>query len=416
MNITGIIAEYNPLHKGHQFHIEKTKAITGADYLVAILSGDFVQRGIPAIMDKHTRTKMALEAGIDLVIELPVPYALSSGEGFGFGGISILDQLGCVDTVSFGTEAGELTQLTALAKILSDETPLYKGFYQTALKNGLSHPAARVYALKKAYPDLDVSILDGASNNMLALEYCKALYQLNSSITPVTIKREGQDYLAKNGAETDVANLVTTDMENLVATNFEDFTSATAIRNALEKDSVSRQEFVFLDDFSSVFHYKLLSLDFEELLTYREVNESFARKILKHKNAFTSFTQFANLLWTKDTTYARVCRTLMYILLDMRKDDWDVHRPVPYARILGFRKDAAPLLSEIKKMATIPLVTKLADADKALNKEALQLLDFDIKAAHVYDSVRLHKTTHSMADASTESSVKNETQKQIVIL
>lgn len=400
MNITGIIAEYNPLHKGHQFHIEKTKAITGADYVVAVLSGDFVQRGIPAIMDKHTRTKMALEAGIDLVMELPVPYALSSGEGFGFGGISILDQLGCVDTVSFGTETGSLKSLTTIAKVLSNETPDYKQAYQTALKNGLTHPAARIYALKEAYPDLDTSILDGNSNNMLALEYCKALYQLNSSITPVTIKREGQDYLE----------------ENACSTNLEDFTSATAIRNVLEKDSDSRQKFVFLDDFSSVLHYKLLSLDFEELLTYREVNESFARKILKHKNAFTSFTQFANLLWTKETTYARVCRTMMYLLLDMKKDDWDVHTAVPYARVLGFRKDAAPLLSEIKKMASIPLVTKLADADKVLNKKALQLLDFDIKAAHVYDSVYFQKEVQNKTGDSNLKPPVNELQKQIVII
>lgn len=400
MNITGIIAEYNPLHKGHQFHIEKTKAITGADYVVAVLSGDFVQRGIPAIMDKHTRTKMALEAGIDLVMELPVPYALSSGEGFGFGGISILDQLGCVDTVSFGTEAGSLKSLTTIAKVLSNETPDYKQAYQTALKNGLTHPAARVYALKETNPDLDTSILDGNSNNMLALEYCKALYQLNSSITPVTIKREGQDYLEQNAC----------------STNLEDFTSATAIRNVLEKDSDSRQKFVFLDDFSSVLHYKLLSLDYDCLLTYREVTDSFARKILKHKNAFTSFTQFANLLWTKETTYARVCRTMMYLLLDMKKDDWDVHTAVPYARVLGFRKDAAPLLSEIKKMASIPLVTKLADADKVLNKKALQLLDFDIKAAHVYDSVYFQKEVQNKTGDSNLKPPVNELQKQIVII
>lgn len=403
MHVTGIIAEYNPLHKGHQFHIEKTKAITGADYVVAILSGDFVQRGIPAIMDKHTRTKMALEAGIDLVIELPVPYALSSGEGFAFGGISILDQLGCVDTVSFGTESGSLESLTTIAKVLSNETPDYKQAYQTALKNGLTHPAARVYALKETYPDLDTSILDGNSNNMLALEYCKALYQLNSSITPITIKREGQDYLAKNALVSDAAN-------------FEDFTSATAIRNALEKDSDSRQKFVFSDDFSSVLHYKLLSLDYDCLLTYREVTDSFARKILKHRNSFVSFTQFANLLWTKETTYARVCRTLMYILLDMKKDSWDVHRPVPYARILGFRKDAAPLLSEIKKTASIPLVSKLADSDKVLDKEELQLLNLDIQAAHVYDSAFLQKSVQNKTGDSNLKPPVNELQKQIVII
>lgn len=400
MHVTSIIAEYNPLHKGHKFHIAKTKKLTGADYIITVLSGDFVQRGLPALLDKHTRTRMALEAGSDLVLELPTPYALSSGEGFGFGGISILHQLGCVDTVSFGTENGDLDALTTIAKLLSNESDEYKESYQLALKKGLTHPAARLVALQKVYPELDASILDDASNNMLAIEYCKALYLLGSDIKPVTIKREGQAYLEKVISDADLEN----------------FTSATAIRSALEKDPVSRQKFVFLDDFSSILHYKLLPLDLTALMGYREVTESFARKILKHRNAFTSFTQFANLLWTKDTTYAKVCRTLMYILLDFKKDAWDVHNPVPYARILGFRKDAAPLLSEIKKHASIPLLSKLADADKLLSTETLKLLDLDIKAAHIYDSVRLHKTTHSMAETNSESRSKNEMQKQIVIL
>lgn len=416
MHIAGIIAEYNPLHKGHKFHIEKTKSITGADYVVTVLSGDFVQRGLPALMDKHTRTRMALEAGSDLVIELPAYYALSSGEGFAFGGISILDQLGCVDTVSFGTEAGDLSSLTTIAKLLSNESIAYKEVYQSALKNGMTHPAARLVALKEVYPEIDTSILADASNNMLALEYCKALYRLDSSITPVTIKREGQAYLAKNEVESNATNLATTNMGDLSATNFENFTSATAIRNALEKDPDSRQRFVFLDDFSSILHYKLLALDLNSLLTYREVNDTFANKILKNRNNFLSFTQFANLLWTKETTYAKVCRTLMYILLDFKKDDWDVHTPVPYARVLGFRKDAAPLLAEIKKTSAIPLVTKLADAESLLSKDAMALLQADINAAHIYDSVCLHKTTHSMAKASKEAPVKNEMQKQIVII
>lgn len=418
MHITGIIAEYNPLHKGHKFHIEKTKALTGADYVITVLSGDFVQRGLPALMDKHTRTKMALEAGSDLVIELPTPYALSSGEGFGFGGISILHQLGCVDTVSFGTEHGDLDAISTIANLLSNESDEYKAAYQLALKKGLTHPASRMEAIKEVYPKLDASILDGASNNMLAIEYCKALSLLGSDIKPVTIKREGQSYLEKDASNVNLDQTISdADLEHSnTETNLESYTSATAIRNVLEKDPVSRQKYVFLDDFSSVLHYKLLSLDFEGLLTYREVNESFANKILKHRNNFLSFTQFANLLWTKETTYARVCRMLMYILLDFKKTDWDVHTAVPYARILGFRKDATPLLAEIKKNASIPLISKLADADKVLGKEALQLLDLDIKAAHVYDGVRLHKTAHSTPEANSETPVKNEIQKQIVIL
>lgn len=430
MQICGIIAEYNPLHLGHQYHITQTKAITGADYIVTVLSGDFVQRGLPAILDKHTRTRMALEAGSDLVLELPVPYTLSSGEGFGFGAVSLLHQLGCVNAISFGTEEGTLDKLKEIARILNSEqsslapdiaqakttfskplrtgcgTSAYHPSYQTALKQGLTHPAARTYALHQAYPGLDLSVLDNSSNNMLALEYLKALYCLDSSIKPVTIKRQGQGYLDTCPG---------------------DFSSATAIREYLEacvtcpdlsemvptftatalKEGFTKNRLIFPGDFSNLLHYKLLSLPPDNLTDFWEVTPDFANKILKHLPAFTNFTQFANTLWTKDTTYARVCRTLMHILLDIKTDTHDVHKPVPYARILGFRRASTPLLSEIKKRADIPLLSKLADCETHITSEAYQLLNLDIKAAHIYDSVLQQKSGIKTA---------HEMQKQIIIL
>lgn len=460
MHITGIIAEYNPLHLGHQYHIEQTRSLvkeasfdtdTGsndAHYIVTVLSGDFVQRGLPAIVDKHTRTRMALEAGSDLVLELPVPYALSSGEGFGFGGVSLLHQLGCVDTLSFGTEEGALDALMDIAKVLIQEngtdsvsiqtgsnTP-YNQAYQTALKQGLTHPAARMHALSVAYPELDLSVLDGQSNNMLALEYCKALYRLNSAIQPLTVKRMGQGYLENAIASAGDVHFqgfaYRTDSAANTGSNSSqefNFASATAIRetlkqadyhalqqlsekvppftlNALEQAN-AQNSLLHLDDFSLLLHYKLLSLSKVELTDFREITPDFANKIMKHLPAFESFTQFANLLWTKEMTYARVCRNLMHIILSIKENTWDVHLPVPYARVLGFRKESAPLLSEIKKNAAIPLITKLADAEKILSSEAYSLLNLDMKAAHIYDSLiqqKVHvKTIHEM-------------QKQIVII
>ena len=418
MHITGIIAEYNPLHAGHQYHIEQTKALTGADYMITVLSGDFVQRGLPAVLDKHTRAHMALEAGSDLVLELPVPYALSSGEGFGFGGVSLLHQLGCVDTLSFGTEAGVLDKLTAIAKVLTAESPAYRQAYQKALKQGLTHPAARLQAMQEACPELDLTVLEGHSNNMLALEYCKALYRLDSSIQPVTVKRLGQEYLE------DAIN----PGEHLDGVPVFGFASATAIREALNQTCLqiadlsalvphataailekthTENSLLFPDDFSNLLHYKLLCLSGDKLTNYWEVTPDFTNKISKQLAAFKSFNQFSNLLWTKEMTYARVCRTLMHILLDIKVDTWDVHRPVPYARVLGFRKDSAPLLSEIKKNSSIPLITKLADAEKLLSPEAYQLLCLDMKAAHIYDSV-LQQKSHTK--------IMHEMQKQIVII
>ena len=432
MHITGIIAEYNPLHLGHQFHIDRTreliqknasKAADAPHYIITVLSGDFVQRGLPAILDKHTRARMALEAGSDLVLELPVSYALSSGEGFAFGGVSLLHQLGCVDSLSFGSEAGELNKISAVARILNniDSTPYdssfspqnatYHAAYQTALKQGLTHPAARLQALSKAYPELDLSILDGHSNNMLALEYCKAIYRLNSDIQPVTVRRHGQGYL-----ENSFSTFTEKDCMN---GNQLRFASATAIREALNTSQVktlvgqvsssvatvllqalTENRLLYLDDFGTMLHYKLLCLTTEELTQYREITPDFANKIFKNLGQFESFTQFSNLLWTKDMTYARVCRNLMNIILDIKENTWNVHQPVPYARVLGFRKDSAPLLSEIKKKASIPIISKLADAEKLLTPDAHRLLELDMKAAHIYDSVVLQKsgqkTPHEM--------------------
>ena len=429
MYVTGIIAEYNPLHSGHQYHMDQTRAIVGdkdAHFIITILSGDFVQRGLPAILDKHTRARMALEAGSDLVLELPVPYALSSGEGFGFGGVSLLHQLGCVDALSFGTEEGTLHKLLPIARALHFEQETasngtkttYQQAYQAALKQGFTHPVAQNKALSCAYPDLDLSVLDGQSNNMLALEYCKALYRLPSPIRPITVKRMGQSYLDDTVSECKsslhFASATAIREQLRQSPIFESNSSCDILENQVSlfvKDTLlnaqSKNSLIHPDDFSQLLHYKLLTLSKEQLMEYLEISSDFANKILKNLGQFENFSQFANLLWTKETTYARVCRNLMNLILDIKNDTWDVHQPVPYARVLGFRKDSASLLSEIKKNACIPLVTKLADAEKLLSPDAYRLLELDMKAAHIYDSILLHKSGQNS---------NHEIQKQIVII
>jgi len=414
MHISAIIAEYNPLHTGHQYHIGQTRLLTGADYVITVLSGDFVQRGLPAILDKHTRTRMALEAGSDLVLELPVPYALSSAEGFAFGGVSLLHQLNCVDTLSFGTESGSLEHILPLVKALSDETTSYQFAYREALKQGCSHPSARIRALKACYPELDVTPLDGASNNILAIEYCKALHRLKSSIRPVTVKRMGQGYLdteISDGSVTSataIRNILNQISDFYVNENYKKLlntlppVSAAILQNKLDGNML-----LFPDDFSNLLHYRLLTLSQKELCSFWEVTLELANKINNKLPEFQSFEQFSNLLWSKDLTYARVCRCLMHILLDIKESAWDVHKPTPYARVLGFRRDSAALLSVIKQSTSIPLVTKVADAEKHLSQEAYKLFQTDLQAAHIYDSVLQHKSC---------CKVIHEAQKQIVIV
>lgn len=389
MKVAGIIAEFNPLHNGHKYLMEQTRLQTGADYIVIIMSGDFVQRGTPAIFDKYVRTRMALQAGADLVIELPVCYATASAEFFAQGAVTLLNNLGIVDILSFGSECGDVALLKNAALLLHEESEAYQLALRVQLKKGLSFPAARLEALKlSADPQriLDITKVLSSPNNILGIEYCKALLSLKSSIEPYTIKRLGAGYHEETILDSS-------------------FSSATAIRQSLEKadceifrnqvpDSVYaailEQTALHVPlttaHFSQLLQYKLW-LDFEKGYTaYADVSSDLSDKIRKNLNGFTTFDAFCETLKSKDLTYTRISRCLLHILLT-------IHQPeskqilAPYARMLGFRKEAAPLLNAVKKQSGIPLLSKLADASDKLSVEGNTLLTQDIQAAHIYESV-----------------------------
>ena len=182
MKIVGLITEYNPFHNGHKYHIEKAKEITGAEYVIAVMSGDFVQRGAPAVMPKHLRAEMALHGGCDMIIELPVRYATGSAEYFASGAISILDGLGCVDAICFGSECGDYASLEKIAKVLADEPDDYKLLLQNNLKAGYSFPVARQIALENYFHDDKLNAVIKEPNNILGIEYIKAMLSRNSSM------------------------------------------------------------------------------------------------------------------------------------------------------------------------------------------------------------------------------------------
>ncbi|MFI3238250.1 MAG: nucleotidyltransferase family protein [Lachnospiraceae bacterium] len=406
MHISGIIAEYNPLHSGHIYHIAETKKQTATDFIITVMSGDFVQRGLPAVIDKYNRTKTALLAGSDLVIELPSCYALSSAEGFAFGGVSLLHGLGCVQTLSFGSELGNLGAIEKTAHILSDESALYATTYKDHLKRGLNPPAARMQALEDCYSEIDVSFLAEQSNNLLALEYCKSLYQLDSKIQPFTIQRNGDSYHSQTRSSIHPsATHIRNCLQNALPLPDQEGLPEYVTNLLLEKKE--SQELLFLDDFSSILYYKLWSLSTAQYLEYQDMTEALANKISNKLIQFKSFTAFANLLWSKDLTYARVCRCLMYILLEIKKDTWNIKSPVPYARILGFKQESSMLLGHLKEHSNIPLISKLADAHKLLNADAYYLLEQDIKHSHIYNSIRATKSSTPFI---------HEMKKQIVIL
>ena len=412
MNITGIIAEYNPFHNGHLYQIEQVKK-NGTDYIIIVMSGDFLQRGTPAILDKWTRTHMALSAGADLVIELPAVFATASAQYFARGGVSILDKLGVVNTLSFGCETDNPSLLNTCTSYLWNEPDTYKKKLQTYIKEGNSFPKAREKALM-ALLGTEAATFVSSPNNILALEYCIALLERSSSIRPMPILRKGNGYHAEDLTENVLpsATAIREYLTSIISTKYTNhltphantetpsFLTEEGLVSYLPASVASilaeNQNKLLLskDTLSLLLKYKLLSKN-NELETYADVTPDFADKIRKNLNKYESVTQFADLLKSKDLTHTRITRALSHILLDIKQDmytDAKERDYAPYARVLGFRKSALPLLSEIGKNSSVPLITKLADAHTQLSPQDYALLEHDIFCSHVYESVIADKT------------------------
>lgn len=377
MNITGIIAEYNPFHNGHAWHLQEARRITNSDYIIVVMSGDFVQRGEPAIIDKFTRTKMALLNGADLVIELPVRHACASAEYFARGAVQILNDLGCVTHLCFGSECADLSLIKETSEFLLSESEVYRTALRQALKSGCSFPKAREQAFFACGYAKHASLL-GSPNNILAVEYCRALSHLHSHMEPVTILRRGGSYHSTD------ASL--------------HFSSATAIRTSIVQEHIAptfnvpenvsnllslahgHSYPITANDFSALLHYQLLSAkDWQTLSNYFDVPPDLAKRMFRLRYAFQDFNSFAALLKTKNITELSVRRALTHILLGLKEN---THHPC-YARILGFRKEAAPLFNELKQTASLPLITKPA--------ASAELLWEDLFASQIYHSIATQK-------------------------
>ena len=438
MHITGIIAEYNPFHNGHKYHLEETRRITGADFCIAIISGDFVQRGTPAIIDKYVRTEMALRNGVDLVLELPLCYACGSAEFFADGAVALLDRLGAVDSLCFGSECGDIHILTEIASLLMNEPEAYQLALQKALREGHSLPKARSMALSSCLP-FSSSYQEALSspNNILGIEYVKALLKRNSRITPYTITRQGSGY-----HDTSLTSAVS--LPGGCTNNHPPLSSASAIRSCLEHDIFSEYDNtlkhpadstvltelqthvpesvyallkknyhrcfpIFSNDFSSLLHYRLLLQASNGFTDYMDVTADLSDKIIKNLNQFEGYEPFCGQLKSKDMTYSRISRSLLHILLDLtdrQMREWQTNQ-IYYARILGFRRSSIPLLGILKNSTSVPLISKLADASGYLTPTGLSMLEKDIQAAHIYDSVISSKF---------HTPFVNEYSKQLVIL
>lgn len=354
----GIIAEYNPFHKGHKYHIEKTIEHTKKD-IVAIISGNFVQRGEPAMLDKYTRTKMALLNGVSVVLELPVQYATGSADIFAKGAVTILNSSGIIDALSFGSESGSADMFNDIAEVLNNEPPEFRNLLKNYLNTGLSYPSARNKTLED-FLNKPLEFLN-KPNNILALEYVRQLKLLNSSIKPITVKRLTSDYNS-------------TELSGEIS-------SASAIRTALLKNDMSALSSVpenciklmhgkkipVLDDYSDILSYLLCTVPPKELALYADITEGLENRILN--TDFKTISELISKTKTKRYTYSKIQKAILHIILSITKEEQQ--KAPEYIRVLGFRKDKKHLISEMAKKASLPVITNVKGNESLLQKEIL---------------------------------------------
>lgn len=453
MNVIGIIAEYNPFHNGHAYQIAHVRKNLHADYIVVATSGDYVQRGEPALLDKYTRARMALSSGADVVLELPVLWSTASAELFADAGISLFEKTGCVNGICFGAESGDLALLRRIADVLADEPTDLKASLKHNLKSGSTFPKAREAALLSYFSGsagqdgaLPVSAealssLLASPNNILALEYLKALRRRASSITPYLLKREGAAY-----HETSIlsgASAIPASASAIRHTLFVDAAGACGnsadrasedsadgiLRHAMPQEALAilqdyRADFPLLcaDDFSGILGYLLLSSSATQLARTADSSPEFANRMQNQLPYYTSFSSFASRLKSKEMTLTRINRILLHSILGITSSDYacgNALDKIPYLRILGFRKSAAPLLAALKSSAAVPLITRSSQALKLLSPDAMRVFEHDVFAGNLYLQMRNQKGgTPLRAARMQEHDVPpaSEYQRQIIIL
>lgn len=419
MTTVGIIAEYNPFHNGHKYQLEEAKRVTGADRCVIIMSGHFVQRGQPALVDKWTRTKMALSSGADLVIELPVHFATSSAEFFSYAAVKLLDDLNMVDYLCFGSEVGDHHILGQIASILCHEPPLFKEKLNEFLSRGDSFVTARANALIHYLTHQENLTLDkdtlthiiGSPNNILGIEYLKALQKLGSSIKPCTIKRMGEAYHSDDMKAT-MSSATAIRKSLMMNDNMEHLSHCMPPEALIYLEEALKMQIgpVYYDDYSALLNYRLKNATSDLLESYMDVSEGIENRFKKAISTYQSVSHIIDYTRTRRYPISRIQRTLIHILLGLTKKDFKAFIDEGYAqyiKILGFRKDHGDLLKKVKLNATLPIISNVRNSYEQLPPLAKRMLEDDMKATDIYNIALGNKYG---------SSVKTDYTQPIIIL
>ncbi len=390
MKVASIIAEFNPFHNGHMYLVNEIREKCNADYVVAVMSGDFVQRGAPAVCDKFLRAEIAVKCGVDAVFELPCVYSTSAAPDFAFGGVTAVNALGCTDILAFGSECGDLELLRKATDLLSDETPEFKAELNAALRSGLSYPAAVSKAASAVAPEISDILAD--PNNTLGIEYLKALKKTASSVLPFTVKRHisshSEAVLLKDG---------TTGLS---------YTGASYIRKHMLKEGKTEELFecvpkaafkvlsdehlkqlpISENDFTLPLSLLLSSMTEEEIDDLSGNNDAKA-KLKKTMREYLTFEELRNRIKDRSLTETAAGRLLVHALLGIKDSDTDRVAGVSYLRLLAMNRSASPLLKKIKETAKVPLITKMADFDLG----SCPMLAKDVYASDLYCKILSEK-------------------------
>lgn len=377
MSIYSVVAEYNPFHNGHKYHIDKIRKNCDCDGVVAVMSGNFVQRGDAAIMSKYKRANAALKNGVDLVIELPVPYAVSSAERFSYSAVSILNSLGIVDKLSFGSECGEVDKLSAAAQAVMSSR--VDAEITEQLKSGMSYPAARMNLVEKHFGKETALILE-KPNNILGVEYIKAIKKLNSNIIPTTVLRCG----AEHDSKTDTDNFASASLlrqkllKNESIKSFVPENAFPIYQNEIENEFAPAN----INFLETAILASLRLKSAEDFASLPDVSEGIENRILSALKTSSALTELFDKAKTKRYTHSRIRRIVFYSFLGITRELQNTQPP--YIRVLGFNENGKRLLRMAKENSSLPIVGSTSDIKK-LNAAAQSMFEFECKATDVFN-------------------------------
>ncbi|WLD95046.1 nucleotidyltransferase [Alkalihalobacillus sp. AL-G] len=381
MNALGLIVEYNPFHNGHFYHLQEAKKKSEAELAIAVMSGNFLQRGEPAMVSKWTRTEMALRSGVDVVVELPYAYATQRADQFAFGAVAILDALLC-RRIIFGSESGEIEPFLNTVSFIEQNERMYNERIQAQIQSGLSYPSAASRAFLEIPERPETTVDLSKPNNILGFHYINAIRKLNSSIIPETIKRTGAGYHDKENTSNTIASA--TGIRSKLIEHQEPLSSISELVPPATNDSLTKhlsayQQFQSWEKYFPLLKYRLFTSTPSELSSIYECVEGLENRLLDLIKESESFHDFLNSVKTKRYTWTRLQRLCTHILTNTHKSVMEkatLSGP-SYVRLLGMSPTGQQYLSQIKKKMALPLVSTVSQHDDPL-------IELDMRATKTY--------------------------------